>query len=99
MKNIIDKLKNFVQRAVGLEGTTAFFQVGNMRKDKTAILRSSKIIEWLGGKVEWYHFENIEFKDLIWEIEAMKPHVNRIIVYNNGKVKKDDILWRLLEWN
>ena len=90
MKNIIDKLKNFVQRAVGLEGTTAIFQIGNSETAKREILKIKSLVEKTGGKLEWYYFDNtISVEELIFELTAMKPHVNRIV----GFCENDDVVF------
>jgi hypothetical protein len=87
MKNIIDKLKNFVQRAMDLEGTTAIFQIGNSIKIKKDIMKTKALIEKLGGKVEWYYFDGaISNDDLDFEISVLKPHVNRIVGFGKNDV-------------
>ena len=79
---MIDKLKNFVQRAMNLPKTAAFIQVGNSRKGTAKLKRQKMFLEFFGTKVEWYYFDNeINACDLIFEIENLKPFVDEIIIY------------------
>lgn len=79
MKILLNKLKNFVQKAMDTEGTTAIFQIGNNETENREILKIKSLIEKTGGEVEWYYFNNtISTEELLFELTAMKPHVNRI---------------------
>lgn len=79
MKILLNKLKNFVQKAMDVEGTTAIFQIGNSETANREILKVKSMIEKTGGEVEWYYFNNtISTEELLFELTAMKPHVNRI---------------------
>ena len=79
MKIFLNKLKNFVQKAMDTEGTTAIFQIGNNETENREILKVKSMIEKTGGEVEWYYFDNtISTEELLFELTVMKPHVNRI---------------------
>ena len=79
MKIFLNKLKNFVQKAMDTEGTTAIFQIGNSETENREILKVKSMIEKTGGEVEWYYFNNtISTEELLFELTVMKPHVNRI---------------------
>ena len=86
---MIDKLKNFVQRAMNLPKTVAFIQIGNSRKGTAKLKRQKALFEFFGSKVEWYYFDNeINACDLIFEIENLKPFVDKIITYPSGAVQE-----------
>ena len=86
---MIDKLKNFVQRAMTLPKTVAFIQIGNSRKGTAKLKRKKAFFEFFGSKVEWYYFDNeIDACDLIFEIENLKPFVDKIITYPPGAVQE-----------
>ena len=79
MKILLNKLKNFVQKAMDVEGTTAIFQIGNSETANREILKVKSMIEKTGGEVEWYYFDNtISTEELLFELTVMKPHVSRI---------------------
>ena len=79
MKIFLNKLKNFVQKAMDTEGTTAIFQIGNSETENREILKVKSMIKKTGGEVEWYYFDNtISTEELLFELTVMKPHVNRI---------------------
>lgn len=79
MKILLNKLKNFVQKAMDTEGTTAIFQIGNSETANREILKVKSLIEKTGGEVEWYYFDNtISTEELLFELTVMKPHVNKI---------------------
>jgi Holliday junction resolvasome RuvABC DNA-binding subunit len=57
----------------------AFRKIGNSETANREILKVKSMIEKTGGEVEWYYFNNtISTEELLFELTAMKPHVNRI---------------------
>lgn len=86
---MINKLKTFVQEAIILPKTVAIIQVGNSRKETARLNKIKRFLEFFGSKVEWYYFESdIKAQDLIFEIENLKPFVDKIITYPSGIVQK-----------
>lgn len=86
---MINELKDFVQRAMGLPKTAAIIQIGNSRKETARLNRLKSFLEFFGIVVEWYYFEsNIKAQDLIFEIENLKPFVDKIILYPNDIIER-----------
>lgn len=102
MKNIINILKDFVQRAPKPPKTVALVQIGNSRKGTKKLKRQKAFLEFFNIKVEWYYFEaNISSCDLAFELEVLKPHVDKIITYPRDAVQKrqqEEYLVTLQEW-
>ena len=86
---MINKLKTFVQKALNLPKTAAIIQVGNSRKETAHLNKMRNFLEFFGITVEWYYFEsNIKAQDLIFEIENLKPFVDKIILYPSDIVER-----------
>lgn len=99
---MINKLINFVQKALKLPKTVALVQVGNSREGTKKLKRQRAFLEFFNIKVEWYYFEaNISSCDLVFELEVLKPYFDKIITYPRDAVQKrqqEEYSVALQEW-
>lgn len=85
---MINKLINFVQKPK----TIAIVQVGGGRTATKKINRQKKLLEFFGKNVEWYYFEStISACDLAFELENLRPFVDKIIEYPLDAITQQQI--------